>query len=63
MCKALEDWEREAKQQGEARGKMQGKMEGVNSLMQKLGMDVEKACELIGITVEEYSQMETELKK
>ncbi|MBS6396321.1 MAG: hypothetical protein KH452_04095 [Clostridiales bacterium] len=53
MCKALEDWEREAKQQGKA--------EGVKSLIEKLGVDVEKACELIGITVEEYSQMEMEL--
>lgn len=29
--------------------------------MQKLEVDLEKACELIGITAEEYSQMETEL--
>ncbi|MBS6395994.1 MAG: hypothetical protein KH452_02400 [Clostridiales bacterium] len=65
MCKALEDWEREAKQQGEARGRVwgeaRGKVTGVKSLMQKLEVDLEKACELIGITAEEYSQMETEL--
>ncbi|MBS6398225.1 MAG: hypothetical protein KH452_13935 [Clostridiales bacterium] len=58
MCKALEDLEREAKQQGKVEGKIEGKIEGVNSLMQKLGVDMEKACELIGITAEEYSRME-----
>jgi len=49
-------------QQGEARGKAEGKSEVARNLL-KLGMEIAQIAEVTGLTIEQISQLQSELEE
>lgn len=52
----LEDGEALGEARGRAEGRTEGKALSVASLMQKMQLPLQEACDIIGITIEEYNQ-------
>lgn len=53
----------EGYEQGKAKGDAQRLVKSVNTVMQNLKMDLEKACETVGTTVKEYEKAKEEISK
>lgn len=54
MCKALKDLIEEGKREGREEGEAKTLVKNVESVMDKFGVDLETACNGVGITVSEY---------
>lgn len=50
----------DAYDEGKAEGKAAANVEAVNHIMKKMQLDLNAACEVIGITVEEYHIIQKE---
>ena len=67
MCEALtaliEDGRAEGEIIGKAKGKIIGKATGVESIIKNFHVDLETACNIIGITPEEYYKSKNEISR
>lgn len=64
MCRAIEELIADGKIEGKAEGKTEGRLEGdaarivksIESVMKNLKVEAARACDIIGVTVEEYQR-------
>ena len=47
----------DGKKEGRAEGKAEALVNSIHKIMESLDLEIDKACELLGITVEEYGFM------
>lgn len=64
MCRAIEELIADGRTEGKAEGKTEGRLEGdaarivksIESVMKNLKVEAARACEIIGVTIEEYQR-------
>ena len=55
----MQEWEERImiRNEGRQEGRQETQIEAVNNLMKKMTLDVEAACDIIGISLEDYMRM------
>ena len=64
MCRAIEELIEDGRVEGKIEGRVEGILEGdasrivksIESVMKNLRVEVARACEIIGVTIEEYQK-------